>query len=117
VTRVVIVASGRPNRSQLAALWLRNSCAPFLPFPGNSLAALIGTSGVDRDGRAQTSKGGVLAVETSKSSPSPELPGGLSGGDEFKPSSPRDWLRLLLFAVLGISLVLAIRHTVRDLRR
>ena len=117
VTRVVIVTSGRPKRSQLAALWLRNSCAPSLPFPGNSLAALIGMSGVDRDGRAQTSKGGVLAAETSKNSPSPELPGGLSGANGFRPSSPRDWLRLFLFAVLGISLVFAISHTVRDLRR
>ena len=117
VTRVVIVTSGRPSRSQLAALWMRNSCSPSLPFAGDSVTALTGMSGVDRDGRAQTSKSGVLGAEASKSSPSPELPAGLSGLDGFQPSSPRDWLRLFLFAVLGISLVLAIRHTVRDLRR
>jgi hypothetical protein len=85
-------------------------------FVGDSGTALTGTSGVDRDGRAQTSRGGVLGAETSKNFPSPDLPAGLSALDRFQPSSPRDWLRLFLFAVLGISLVLAIRHTVRDLR-
>ena len=130
VTRVVIVASGRPNRSQLAALWMRNSCLPPVSLAGETGTALTGAmplfpvavrSGVDLDGRAQASKGGVLGSETGKSSPSHELPAGLSGpvstDHGFQPNSTRDWLRLFLFAVLGISLVLAIRYTVRDLSR
>lgn len=123
VTRVVIVTSGHPNRSQLAALWLRNSCAPSVPVGGDSGTAFLSaavTSGFDLLGRTQTSNSGVLAAETTKNVPSPELPAGLSGlvstDPGFEPTSARDWLRLFLFAVLGVSLVLAIRHTVRDLR-
>jgi hypothetical protein len=129
VTRVVIVTSGHPNHSQLAALWMRNSCLPTAPFAGDTgtaLTAAMGlfpaavTSGVDLEGGAQTSRGGVLGSETSKNFRNPALPAGIPGlgstGPGFRPNSPRDWLRLFLFAVLGISLVLAIRHTLRDLR-
>jgi hypothetical protein len=128
VTRVVIVASGSPNRSHLAALWMRNACSSSLPSAGDSGAALIGampwlgsvTSGADLEGPAQTSRGGVLGAEASKNLSKPELPAGISGlgstDPGFHPNSARDWLRLFLFAVLGISLVFAIRHTVRDLR-
>jgi hypothetical protein len=130
VTRVVIVTSGRPNRSQLAALWMRNSCLPPVSLAGETGTALVGamplfpvavTSGPDLDGQEQQTKGGVLGTATGKNSPSHELPAGLAGPGAtdhgFQPNSPRDWLRLLLFAVLGISLVLAIRFTVRDLSR
>jgi hypothetical protein len=132
VTRVVIVGSGRPSRTELAALWLRNSCAPAAPVAGGgvsaggSITALFAAlvtggldGGLDPGGRASTSKGGVLGAEASRKLPSPDLPAtsGLGSTDpRFQPTSARDWLRLFLFAVLGISLLLAIRHTVRDLR-
>jgi hypothetical protein len=128
VTRVVIVASGSPNRSQLAALWLRNACSSSSSVPpaGGSGAALTGampwlgsvTSGADLEGPAQ--RAGVLGAEASRNLSKPELPAGIAGlgssDPVFQPNSARDWLRLFLFAVLGISLVFAIRHTVRDLK-
>jgi hypothetical protein len=127
VTRVVVVSSGHPNRSQLAALWMRNSCSPALtqsPASGTggsamALFAAVVNGVVDLDGGAATSKGGVLGAEASRKLPTPDRPAisGLGSTDPgLQPTSARDWLRLFLFAVLGISLLLAIRHTVRDLR-
>jgi hypothetical protein len=107
---------------------MRNACSPSAPFAGDSGTALTGamrwldsvTSGFGLEGPAQTSRSGVLGAESSKKLSKPELPAGISGlgstDPGFQPNSARDWLRLFLFAVLGVSLVFAIRHTVRDLR-
>jgi hypothetical protein len=99
---------------------MRNACLP----PAELGAALPGalTSGIDVGGsEGQSTKSGVLGVATGGSNPDHVLPatvlGPVTSDHGFASGSPRDVLRLLLFVVLGISLVLAIRFTVRDLDR
>jgi hypothetical protein len=133
VKRVVVISSGRPTRSQLAALWLRDACSvPLIPITtafelGTSLGSGVplfpgDVQGIVEFGRAkgESKNGGVLGVSTGRA-PRHQLPASVLGpvatDHGFPPSSSKDWLRLFLFVVLGISLILAIRYTIRDLGR
>jgi hypothetical protein len=70
-----------------------------------------------------SSDSGVLAAETGRNIPAEHqlLPAAVIGtaahDHGLTPESARDWLRLFLFVVLGISLMFAIRFTARDLGR
>ncbi|MCA1835642.1 MAG: hypothetical protein LC721_04625 [Actinobacteria bacterium] len=69
-----------------------------------------------------SSDSGVLAAETGTTLPDHQLlPAAVVGpvGHDhgLTPDSARDWLRVFLFVVLGISLMFAVRFTARDLSR
>jgi hypothetical protein len=68
-----------------------------------------------------SSDSGVLGAETGTNIPEHQLlPAAVGAGAHdhgLNPESARDWLRLFLFVVLGISLMFAIRFTARDLGR
>jgi len=120
VTRVVVVSGGRPTRSQLASLWMRNACLPAAEL-GATLPGAV-TSGIVVGGsEGQSTKTGVLGASTSEDNPDHVLPASVLGPGSsdhgFAPRSPTDVLRLILFVVLGMSLVLAIRFAIRDLGR
>jgi hypothetical protein len=78
-------------------------------------------SGVDVGGsEGQPTEVGVLVAAVVKNSPDHHLlpasvVGTVTTDHGLTPDSPRDWLRLALFVMLGLSLIFAIRYTVRDL--
>jgi hypothetical protein len=70
--------------------------------------------------RGRGQKGSVLAAATESETPIfRRLPVSVAGAGRalgaVAPASSTDWFRLLLFLVLGSSLMLGIRYTLRDL--
>jgi hypothetical protein len=122
VTRVVVVSGRRPSHSQLAALWMRDVCLTPAGFGSALIPGYLFRGAVSSHVADVSSDNGVLAAETSRNISGHQLlPAAVIGSAAhdhgLSPESARDWLRLFLFVVLGISLMFAIRFTARDLGR
>jgi hypothetical protein len=108
--RLVIVSGANPKASTLKAAGSLNECrapafAPtvgiFTTTPGSNFA--VTQSPTAELGKAQSDK--------------PSVRGGTLGAIKtLGPSGATDWLRLLLFVLLGIALAGGAAYTVRDIR-
>jgi hypothetical protein len=122
VTRFVVVTGRRPSNSQLAALWMRDVCLAPAGVGSAVIPGYLFRGAVTSHPDEVSFDSGVLAAETGRNIPEHQLlPAAVIGSAAhdhgLAPESARDWLRLFLFVVLGISLVFAIRFTARDLGR
>jgi hypothetical protein len=113
----VIVSGASPKASTLKAAGHLNACG--VPAFGKTVGIFRPAPGSFTDGN-----GSSLAVTQSAptglakaQSKQPSVRGGTLGAIKIlDPSGATDWLRLLLFVLLGIALAGGAAYTVRDIR-
>jgi hypothetical protein len=117
--RLVIVSGANPKASTLKAAGSLNECrAPaFAPTVGIFTTTPGSLSGGSGSGSSFAVTQSPTAELGKAQSDKPSVRGGTLGAIKtLGPSGATDWLRLLLFVLLGIALAGGAAYTVRDIR-